>query len=217
MSRFCIWRNTRLLRMGLGLILGLALFVGLLLAMGRPQSLGVALADGPMIRYVAPAPVGDDSGNDCTINSAPCATLQHAVDVADSGDEIRAASGTYTSTGENVILITETLTLIGGYEPPDWSIPVSNNSTRIDGERARRGISTKGQISVTLASLMVTRGRASFSGGLWQQTGLSQLDIRNVRFEDNVLPWTLGPDQGGALHANGTITLNLKCPTASST
>ena len=165
MSRLRVWQNSRLLRLGSVLILGLALFVGLLLMMRLAQPPGVALADSPTIRYVAPAPAGDDSGNDCTNSNVPCATIQHAVDVAGSGDEIRAASGTYTSTGENVVLITETLALIGGYEPPDWSIPVSYTSTRIDGERARRCISTKGRISVTLASLMVTRGRASFSGG----------------------------------------------------
>jgi hypothetical protein len=205
MSRLRIWHNSRLPRLGLVLILGLTLLVGLLLAMNLPHSLGVALADSPTIRYVAPS--GDDSGNPCTISSAPCATIQRAVDVAGSGDEIRAASGTYTSTGENVILITKTLTLIGGYEPPDWSTPVSYTTTRIDGERARRGIEIEGTVSVTIASLMVTRGWASFTGGLWQQTGQSRLDIRNVRFEDNVLPWPFGPDQGGALHANGTITL----------
>jgi hypothetical protein len=189
----------------LALAFGLVSLVGLLAVMGLAHPPQWALAEGPIVRYVAP--VGNDSGNDCSNSGTPCATIQHAVDVADAGDEIRAASGTYTSTSENVVRITKTLTLIGGYEPPNWSIPASHTSTRIDGERTRRGIETEGTISVTLASLMVTRGRASFSGGLWQQTGLSRLDIRNVRFEDNVLPWTLGPDQGGALHANGAITL----------
>jgi len=46
------------------------------------------------VRYVAPG--GTDEGNDCRHSENPCATLQHAVDVAHGGDELRVAAGTYT-------------------------------------------------------------------------------------------------------------------------
>lgn len=52
-------------------------------------SLMVALFPTATIRYVAPG--GLDSGNDCTAQASPCATIQHAVDVSSAGDEIRVA------------------------------------------------------------------------------------------------------------------------------
>ena len=58
-------QNSRVFHLGLVLTLGLALAVGLLLALAAAHAPDVALAQGPTIRYVAPAPVGDDSGNDC--------------------------------------------------------------------------------------------------------------------------------------------------------
>src|SRR5512136_2100495 len=46
-----------------------------------PYASSVAAA-GP--RYVAVG--GGDAGNDCTVSSNPCATVQHAVDVANPGE-----------------------------------------------------------------------------------------------------------------------------------
>lgn len=44
-------------------------------------------------RFVAPA--GTDAANSCTNAAVPCATLQHAVDVAAGGDTLRIAAGIY--------------------------------------------------------------------------------------------------------------------------
>lgn len=44
-------------------------------------------------RFVAPA--GVDAANLCTVAGNPCATIQHAVDVAGPGDSIEVAAGTY--------------------------------------------------------------------------------------------------------------------------
>jgi parallel beta-helix repeat protein len=179
MSGLYVWHNSRLLRLGLVLILGLTLLVGLLLVMNLTHSLGVALADGPTIRYVAPAPVGSDSGNDCTGSSAPCATIQRAVDVADAGDEVRVATGVYTdvhvrpradiaSTGvvTQVVYISKTVTLRGGYATTDWgtSNPISY-PTALDAQRQGRVIYVTGDISPTIDGLRITGGSAAGSGG----------------------------------------------------
>ena len=136
MSRLRVWQNARVLRPVLVVTLGLALFVGLLLGMDLLHSPGITRADGPTIRYVAPASVGNDTGNDCTASSAPCATIQHAVDVADAGDEVRVATGVYTdiharprtdvvATGvvTQIVYVSKTVTLRGGYTTANWSTP----------------------------------------------------------------------------------------------
>ena len=95
MSTLSVWRNSPVLRLGLTLTCGLALLIALLLTMGGARSPDVALAQGLTIRYVD-CVTGSDDGNDCADSSTPCATIQHAVDVADPGDEIRAATATCT-------------------------------------------------------------------------------------------------------------------------
>lgn len=74
-------------------------------------------------RYVSPA--GHDAGNDCASAAMPCRTLQHAVEAAQPGDEVRVAAGMYTgtmaapaSTGfySATVVITKGLSaLLGGY------------------------------------------------------------------------------------------------------
>jgi hypothetical protein len=46
-------------------------------------------------RYVSPAPVGSDLANTCQLSAAPCATIQHAVQVAAANDTIEVSAGTY--------------------------------------------------------------------------------------------------------------------------
>lgn len=52
---------------------------------------------------------GSDIENDCLNSSTPCASVQHAVDVADKGDTIHIAAGTYTES----VNIDEDITLLG--------------------------------------------------------------------------------------------------------
>jgi uncharacterized repeat protein (TIGR01451 family) len=206
MSTFNIWRKTRVLHLGLALACGLTLLLGLMLAMGAADTSEAGLAQGSTIRYVAPAPTGYDSGNSCMEVDNPCATIQHAVDIADAGDEIRVASGTYTATGSNVVTITKSITIIGGFEPPDWTTSVSSSTTRIDGERARRGIEVKHGVNATIAYLMVTRGRYGMGGGLFLRSA-SWVDISNSKIEDNESLSTYLLDGGGGLQAWGDVTL----------
>ncbi|PYJ08957.1 MAG: hypothetical protein DMF06_11575, partial [Verrucomicrobia bacterium] len=48
--------------------------------------------DGP--RYVGPG--GNDTGNSCVVAGTPCATIAHAIAVANPGETIHIAAGEYT-------------------------------------------------------------------------------------------------------------------------
>jgi hypothetical protein len=123
-------------------------------------------------RYVAKPPDGNDSSNDCSNLASPCATVQHAVDVASAGETIKVAGGTYTDThslttvpgGPVVVELTKTVTLRGGYdtsfsEPPDPEA----NPTALDAEGAARVIYISGA-GPTIENFVITGGSASGSG-----------------------------------------------------
>jgi hypothetical protein len=61
--------------------------------------------------YVAPC--GDD-GNSCLSPGAACATINGALGKADPGDTIYVATGTYTGTGDEVVLLDKDATLSEG-------------------------------------------------------------------------------------------------------
>jgi parallel beta-helix repeat protein len=182
MSKLNIRQNSRVLRLGLTLAFGLALLIGLLLAMGTAHLPDVVLAQGPTIRYVDGA-TGNDSSNDCTTSNTPCATIQHAVDEADPGDEIRVAAGTYTGVQGRpvpagypsppdsgiviqVVYISKTLTVRGGYTTTDWSIPYPlTRPTTLDAQQQGRVLFISGETSPTIEGLQVTGGNAYWLGG----------------------------------------------------
>ncbi len=172
-----IRRNLIVLRLGLALAFGLALLFGLLSAMSTARAPKVTLAPGATIRYVAPA--GGDSGNDCTDSGTPCDTVQHAVDVAGPGDEIRVATGIYTDVQARsgitqVVYISKTVTVRGGYTTTDWSAsnPISYPTT-LDAQGQGRVLYITGDpsigsgqaISPTVEGLRITGGDAAGLGG----------------------------------------------------
>ena len=115
-------------------------------------------ADGLSTRYVSTT--GTDNG-DCTSPTAPCRTIQYAVNQSTSGDRILVAKGTYTydpgkdpcpflQTRAVVCFVDKRLTILGGYSGTDWSIanPVAN-PTIIDGGNTYRGMAAIGYNTTT--------------------------------------------------------------------
>lgn len=154
--------NSRLVALALGLGLGLSLALLWLLA-GRPPA---ALAR-PPIKFVATD--GDDS-KDCSTIADRCRTVQRAVEVATTGDEIWVAGGVYTDANivnvGYVVALTKTVTLRGGYDgsftdPPNPAI----NLTTLDAQRHGRVISITGDISPTIEGFIITGGDATGLGG----------------------------------------------------
>lgn len=174
---------------------GVILALTLALLMNRTTSVRAS----PSVRYVAP-------GGNCN-GASPCyGGVQAAVDAAAPGDEIRVAAGTYTdvhvrsrdditTTGvvTQVVYISKTLTVRGGYTTTDWtSCDPENNPTILDAQGQGRVLYIIGDISPVVEGLRITGGDATGMGGLLVQD--------QPGFED---------DAGGGIYAiSVTVTIS---------
>ena len=121
------------------------------------------------IRYVATT--GQDGANLCTAPSMPCRSVQHAVDRATSGEEIRVAGGTYTGVSARngvtqTVYIDNEVTVRGGYNTSNWtaSDPAANPSI-LDAQGLGRVLYITGTIQPTIEGLHITGGDATGLGG----------------------------------------------------
>ncbi len=136
------------------------------------------------IRYVAP-------GGNCGSVSPCYASVQAAVDAANSGDEIRIAQGTYN---ENVN-INKSLTLRGGYTITNWILSdPANYPVVLDASGTNQAVisSRTDDISVTLEALEVTGGGYTSyqpSGGIDIAANRIRITIRNCSIHNNYDYW----------------------------
>jgi parallel beta-helix repeat protein len=107
------------------------------------------------------------AGTACT-QSDPC-SLQTALAHGLDGDVIYVATGTYTGTGSNVIVIATSITVYGGWNGAS-SGPIVHGPatypTTLDGQGQRRVVLIGGNISPTLDGFVITRGKASEGAGI---------------------------------------------------
>lgn len=162
----------RTLSLTVALLGGLTLTLALALLMNRATPVQADHS----VRYVAP-------GGNCN-GVSPCyGSVQAAVDAAADGDEIRVASGTYTdvhvrprnditTTGvvTQVVYISKTVTVRGGYTTTDWtSGDPEGNPTILDAQGQGRVLYITGDISPVVEGLRITGGDATGMGGLLVQ------------------------------------------------
>lgn len=161
----------RILSCSLSTILGTMLAIGFILLLGhqpvrastivRPQHPAV------FTRYVATN--GNDGGgtSPCLNSSSPCRTVQQAVDVSGSGDDIRVAEGVYSGVQvrgamTQTLYINKTVTIRGGYTTTNWTTPYPlTQPTVLDAQGQGRVVSISGNITPTLDGFVVTHGNAS--------------------------------------------------------
>ena len=182
-------KNRQVSALILPLTLCMIAMMALLLLAGQPSQ-----AQTPTIRYVVFG--GADTGV-CADPDEACGSVQYAVDVADAGDIIKVAAGTYTGVNSNgglsqVVYVDKTLTVRGGYsdsfsEPPDPDAC----PTILDAEGLGRVIFATGSaVSVTLEGLHLTGGDAnglepeSGGGGFCAEDVYSAL-VRNSEIVSN--------------------------------
>jgi hypothetical protein len=128
----------------------------------------------PLIDTLFVAPGGDCGG------AVPCyATLQSAVDAASDLDRIKVAAGAYSGvqvrprndisvTGfvTQVVYISLTLTIAGGYTTSNWIMPDPvANPTTVNAEGKGRAFYITGDIQPVIEGLRITGGNAAGQGG----------------------------------------------------
>jgi hypothetical protein len=176
--------------------------LGMILAAGLVLGLSITRTQAQVAIYVddnvCPA-VGSGTMSD------PYCKIQDAVNAAGDGYEIRVAAGTYSGpqtvpvqqwegvyTYTQVVIITKSLTLQGGYTPADWYNPDPTvNTTIIDAQRHGRGVSIVGNWN---DHPVVTVDGFTIKGG--DYTGLGNPDGVS-----NQVCASTGSDCGGGLFA----------------
>ncbi|MBN1955554.1 MAG: hypothetical protein JW900_10965 [Anaerolineae bacterium] len=98
-------------------------------------------------------------------------TIQEAVDAAGAGDVVKVATGVYADLSyisgiTQVVYITKSLTLQGGYTTANWDTPDPlANPTTLDAGGLGRGLYAAGPITLTVEGLRITGGDATGLGG----------------------------------------------------
>ncbi len=135
------------------------------------------------------------------------ASVQAAVDAASEGDIIKVATGTYddvhvrprddtvtTGVVTQVVYISKTVTVQGGYTVTDWTNPdPATNPTTLDAGGQGRGIYITGDISPTIEGLRITDGNTAECGGGIFAYG-ARLTVSHTRITNNT-----AVDKGGGI------------------
>jgi len=138
--------------------------------------------------------LGQDIG-DCSDPDSPCGSISYALEQAESGDEIKIASGEYTEH----FWISKSITLTG--EDPETTIIQASTAP---GEASAGVIYIEGGVEeVTISNLHIRHGVASNGGGIYNVG--SFLTLSNVVLSEN-----FARNSGGGLLTiyQGTSILN---------
>lgn len=135
------------------LVLSLGLTLGLLAGLQMAQAT-------PAATHLFAKP--DGTGATCS-SLQPCA-IQTALVQAANGDSIYAARGDYTGKGTDVISVTKSVTLYGGWNGQALG-PIVRDPARypsvLDGERKRRVVCISEDVTPTLDGFIIANGNAT--------------------------------------------------------
>ncbi len=173
------------------------LFVGIV-TMPRTYHLVYAAGTG----YVA---TNGSDNNNCLSPDTPCASIGAAISKMKNGDVIFVAVGTYTGSGDQVVLIDKDVRLLGGWDT-DFTIILQNGLSIIDGENTRRGIVISSDVNAYVDSFVIQHGLHTGyyeSGGGISNAGI--LTVTNSLIINNRVYKGYG---GGGIENSGKLNLD---------
>lgn len=153
-----------------------------------------ARAAGPW--YVGP---GGSDGSTCLSPATRCASINGALNKPGfvAGDTIRVQVGTYTGSGNEVVLLDKGTTLSGGW---DATFTTQSGVSTIDGQGARRGITVNSGVTATVERFVVRNGMRHIGGGISNEGALT---LNDSSINDNTAECSYS-----ALYNTGTFTSN---------
>ncbi len=152
----------------------------------------------------------DSPDNNCTDpDYKACRTLTHTLQMAQPGDIIKIAQGTYTASmtvdNETAILyLDQAQSIIGGYSDENWDVsrPLSQ-PTILDAQGSHRVIYVTGTNSITLDGLHLTGGGGNQDGAGIYNNGADLTLLANVIHNNDT-----GNNADGAIYINsGSLTM----------
>lgn len=145
--------------------------------------------------YVGP---GGSDGATCLSPATRCASINGALNKAGfvAGDTIRVRVGTYTGSGNEVVLLNKNATLSGGW---DASFTTQNGMSTIDGEAWHRGMTVNSGVTAMVERFAMQNGIGSIGsgGGIYNVGGTVILNHSVV-----------SGNSGSGISNDGTMTLN---------
>jgi hypothetical protein len=145
--------------------------------------------------------------NTCTSPATPCATIQHAIDVADAGDTILVAGGTYSRTG-TVAAVDKELIIEGGYSDDFSVFDPANQLTVLDAQWQGSVVTATNVSDLMLHHLILTHGDGTGNclngcgGGIYARN--TELRVGRCIISDNVANSSgSGWGQGGGIYSQG--------------
>ncbi|MCP4539996.1 MAG: DUF11 domain-containing protein [Chloroflexi bacterium] len=186
------------------------------LGLGLTLCLLWTLGDGNVLALSPDAPAAELH----VCATCPYTTIQDAVDAANDGDIIKVAAGHYDNVHSRnlssseivtqVVLITKSLTIQGGYTATDWNTPnPDDNHTVLDAKGEGRVIHVNWPaLTITLEGLHIVNGASTGNGGgvYFRRWGDGSLALRNSHVASNTAT------AGGGLYVREiavTLTNNL--------
>jgi len=162
----------------------------------------------PDTLYVSPD--GDDD-YPCNSYANPCRTIQRALNMSVSGDEIRVSAGIYTHTSGTVAVINNTVELLGGWNSSFTTRDPAVYLTVMDAQRRGRVVEISGSYSPVLDGFTITGGNAHIEtnhpgvgGGIYSYGGSPTIQnnviTNNVAYSGST-PWGHG---GGIYISNAS-------------
>jgi uncharacterized repeat protein (TIGR01451 family) len=198
----------------ISLTLGLGLTLVLLWLLGG-ATLPAAYAAPPQCPGQRPLLQAGDVITVCLSGDCDYASIQDAVDAADSSDEILVATGTYTGVGARagvtqVVYISKSVTIQGGYNADFSAWDPDTYSTTLDAQGQGRVLYIIGSISPTIEGLRITCGDATaLSGSPGGNAGGGVYVITaTATIKDNLIISNTADSYGGGLYiASSAATL----------
>jgi hypothetical protein len=124
--------------------------------------------------------------------------MNGAISKASGGDIVLVATGTYTGGSDEVVALTKSVNIEGGWNS---TFTAQNGYSVIDGQGAHRGISIGEYVTTTIRRFIIQNGKAYQGGGVFSGGTL-------VTIEQTIVKDSVADHAGGGIYGGDTLVLN---------